>query len=123
MHLDKRGLVLSDIGRAIEYKSNLLLRLGGREDLFAILTTLSIHLQNDVLLSKYYGAYKVEDLRLLMIDFFNSALLLIFPRGFDLKQHIAITWVDLVCYCNIIPAIQFNSLIQFIQFNSANIIN
>lgn len=91
MHLDKRGLVLSTIGKPIQYKGNLLLRLGGKEDLFAILTTLCIQLQNDSMLSKFYGAYKVEDLRLLIVDFFNAALLLDFPRGFDLKQHIAIT--------------------------------
>ncbi|CAJ1970152.1 unnamed protein product [Cylindrotheca closterium] len=67
------------------------MRLGGKEDVFAIMTTFCIHLQNDPQLAKFYGTYKLEDLRLLMIDFFNAALLKIFPRGFDLKQHVAIT--------------------------------
>ena len=91
MHLDRRGLVLSDIGKPTHYKGNILTRLGGRDDLFAIMTTFCIHLQNDEELAKFYGAYKLEDLRLLMIDFFNAALMAIFPRGFDLTQHIAIT--------------------------------
>lgn len=91
MKLDKRGLVLSSIGKPIHYKGNILSRLGGKEDVFAIMTTFCIHLQNDSQLARFYGTYKLEDLRLLMIDFFNAALLLIFPRHFDLKQHIAIT--------------------------------
>eukprot|EP00526_Cylindrotheca_closterium_P005091 CAMPEP_0113616486 /NCGR_PEP_ID=MMETSP0017_2-20120614/8264_1 /TAXON_ID=2856 /ORGANISM="Cylindrotheca closterium" /LENGTH=628 /DNA_ID=CAMNT_0000525801 /DNA_START=96 /DNA_END=1982 /DNA_ORIENTATION=+ /assembly_acc=CAM_ASM_000147 len=91
MKLDRRGLVLSSISKPHHYKANILSRLGGKEDVFAIMTTFCIHLQNDLQLAKFYGSYNLEDLRLLMIDLFNCALLSIFPSGFDLKQHVAIT--------------------------------